>query len=246
MRASSAAGDFHLRHHLLTGTVPDGCTLGTTTHTVTILDDDTAVNFTQATLDIEEPDMTENYEGNFGVRVTTTSAAAVTVTYEVPTDFTCLPSCLVPSGAMAATTTSGMGQDIEFPTSKTFTFYTTDMGSDLTKALADVSIKADTAYEPDEYVVLEIQDHTSFKDGMNNFNLGNKYLVIKIPENDISMVGFVDTTASSLAFVESTTPRYVSALAASIRGKRRVSGSVSPCHLSTPKNIISEPTGIGN
>ena len=28
--------------------------------------------------------------------------------------------------------------------------------------------------------------------------------------------------------------------------KRRVSGYISPCHLSTPKNIISEPTDVGN
>ena len=192
---------------MLTGGVPDGWTLGTTTHTVTIVDDDTAVGFTQATLDIDEPATTKNYDGDVGVRLTTTPAVAVTVTYEVIADLTTLPSGLVPSGAVAATTASGTGQDIEFPTNKTFTFSTTDTGADLTEALADVSIKADTDYEPDEYVVLKIMDHMSFKGSGNNFNIGPEYLVIKIPENDISMVGFVGAASSS--FDESAGNRFV-------------------------------------
>ena len=36
------------------------------------------------------------------------------------------------------------------------------------------------------------------------------------------------------------------ALVASMRGKRGASRFISPCHLSTPKNIISEPTDVGN
>ena len=111
--------------------LPAGWSLGTTTHVLTIMDDENAVGFTVAMQDVEEPaSADEDYSGGAGVLATQSPAAALTVAYEVLDDFSGVPG--LPADATAATT-SGSGADITFPASKTFTFAAGASGADLTQ-----------------------------------------------------------------------------------------------------------------
>ena len=187
---------------MLTGDVPDGWTLGTTTHTVTILDDDAAVGFNMTMEDVAEPATTGAYGGSAAVRLTTMPAVAVTVRYGlVPEDnIGTVPG--MPAGAVAATLT-GTGQDIMFPTGRMFTFAAGASGDDLMQALAGtgVQVVADDTPEPNEYLALQIQNDNSFTDGDNQFSISPEYLIIRIPAND-NAVRFSDIPGNTASLSE--------------------------------------------
>ena len=172
-----------------TGTsLPTGWTLGATTHTVTINDDDRAVGFSMGMAVVDEPEGAAGSPVPLSVRLTQQPAEQVTVRVERVMDLNVVPG--IPPEAGGTT----LGADINFPQDMVFTFAAGT--TVLEQAITGIRVSPDDDREHDEYAVLRIRDDASFRSGENDFALSPGYFVLRVPANDNS-IGFAGQSSTA-------------------------------------------------
>ena len=149
------------------GSLPEGWSLDeTTTHEVTIRDDDLSVGFAVDDLNGTEP---ANGSTDFSVRVSLTVPPSAELTVPVEIDAT---------GTTARV--SGGSEDVTY-TSTSLTF---DANTQTLSQNIILTVNADDDAEGAETVRLRIGDHSSYRSGGNDFSIGRETFTLTILAND--------------------------------------------------------------